>query len=171
VRRGDVHEWNALDAARRALHALDLEQPRHDVDVHVQPVERAHDLGDPLVRLARKRDHDAVHVEGVDQRRQLRRGPQVRKRREWVEGRSGRVDEAEDIDVVAARELAGDELSDGAGAHDDRPVERRARPQRGAGEDPGRGDDAGGDGHGQQELTRRVRPDAALRRDDQQQRR
>ena len=84
--------------------------------------ERTKRLGDALVPLGGEGDDDAIHVEGRDERGELRRGSRYGSGTSGSAGGAEPVDEAEDLDVVAARQLLATSRRP-AGAHDDRALE------------------------------------------------
>ena len=121
--------------------ADELEEPRDDVDLHGQALERADQAQKILVRLVGERDHDPLHVVGADDVRELLRGAEKRQMLEIRARRLRRgVHESDEVDAVlrVLQELAGDELADVSGPDDDRVLEI-ARSSGGTPREPSRG--------------------------------
>ena len=107
----------------------DVEQPRHDVDLHVEALQPRDELDGVLVRLGRERDHHPLDIELLDQLGQIARPAQDALAAEVVsQDARAAVDEPDEIDAVLGmlEELAADELADVAGADDECVLDVRA---------------------------------------------
>ena len=119
------HPLDRVDAHVRAEH---VEEPRHDVDLHVELVEAPDQLQRLVVRRLRERDDHALDVERVDELRQLVAGAEHRQLAEVVLAFARVVvDEAEHVDPVLRmlQQLASHHLPDVARADDERVLEVR----------------------------------------------
>ena len=101
----------------------ELEESRHDIDLHVEVLEGAKPLECLLVRVVREGDDHALDVEEADHRREPLDTAEQRQVLETLSAllRLG-VDEADQVDPVFGmdKELLREQLADVAGTDDDR---------------------------------------------------
>ena len=123
------------------LRAEDLEQARHDVDLHVELPQLADRLEQLVVARVGERDDHALDVEQRDDLRQAVGRSDERQVLELGPSRPRvRVDEADEVDAVlrVLEELPSRELADVAGAEDDRVLKVERTAPRDRARDPAR---------------------------------
>ena len=139
--RRQTDDGETLEGVNAGLGADDLEQARHDVDLHVELPQLADRVEQLVVARVGERDDHALDVEQRDDLRQavglsderqvLELGPPC----PWV-----RVDEADEVDAVlrVLEELPSRELADVAGTEDDRVLKVERTASRDRARDPAR---------------------------------
>ena len=133
----EADQRKAFDRVHPDGRADRLEQAGHQVDLNVEVAERAHEVDEKIVAVVGECDDDPLGVVAADERDDLVGRPQQRDLREIGSHRLRlRVDEPDELDAELGvlHDLAPDELTDIAGAHDDRVLDvARVTPDRGAG--------------------------------------
>src|SRR6266704_2509845 len=111
----------------------DLEEARHDVDLNVERLERAEEIQEIVLGVARERDDHTLDIEAAHDLRQLLGKAEHRQVMQITSALLGRsVHESEQIDPVLRmlEELSPDQLADVARADDDRSLEIGRLPPR-----------------------------------------
>ena len=122
VRRREPDERDALDRVELGARPEHLEHPRDDVDLHPLILEQPDHVERLLVRIVREGDDHAIDPVLVDELPDLRRRPEQLERRPAVlHGAPVVVDEADDVEPVAAvlAHLLGEQPRDVARADDE----------------------------------------------------